>query len=382
MPMSGECMKYTIFGTKKEALYLASELKKRNLGELQVFIDNDRNKQGTVLDGINVVSLEQFKSEYRDMDSNIIIAIRGSYSRLAVLDQLERNGIQNIGVFKFSYCDYGKAINNLDESVIWLNELNVPFMPYLEYNVADSCNLKCKGCTHFSNLCGEDVFAVFENFRNDIKQISSKVCIGQLRLLGGEPLLHRQLSSFVRCARELLPDADINIVSNGVLIPRLPQELFMAMRDCNVGFHISRYIPTDRQIDTIEKTLMGEGVDFYIEKNIVEEFCKTLNMSGNSNVEKTQKACISLGCRFLKDGRLYKCPFEGLINYFVEYYGYKDFPHNEGIDIYDENQDWKIVLEDLYKKPVEMCKYCAESNEMFKWKVETKPKKEDWLVGF
>jgi len=51
-------------------------------------------------------------------------------------------------------------------------------------------------------------------------------------------------------------------------------------------------------------------------------------MSGDSNVVSAQKACISLGGRFLKNGKLYKCPFEGLIGYFADFYHYENIPRN------------------------------------------------------
>lgn len=75
---------------EKEALYLANEVVNKNLGELQVFIDNDKKKQGSIIGGTRVVLLEQDKSEYRDTEAKILLAIRGSYSRLAVLHQLKK----------------------------------------------------------------------------------------------------------------------------------------------------------------------------------------------------------------------------------------------------------------------------------------------------
>jgi len=54
--------------------------------------------------------------------------------------------------------------------------------------------LKCKGCTHFASLCGDNNFADVDEFKRNLAQIAEKVYIGQLRLLGGEPLLHKGIA--------------------------------------------------------------------------------------------------------------------------------------------------------------------------------------------
>ena len=254
-------------------------------------------------------------------------------------------------------------------------------MPYVEYNIVDSCNLKCKGCTHFANLCGDKKTSSYDTFCQDLIQVSKKAYVVQLRLLGGEPLLHPDLNLFVDKAREILPKADISIVTNGLLINKVSKELFYSMRKNNVGFYISRYIPTDGRIEKIINILEEENVDYFIEKDVIKEFGKSLDMKGTSNTQKAQKACISLGCRFLRNGRLYKCPFEGLIDIFADFYEYKNIPLIRGYDIYDGNIDWGKKLDELFYYPVEMCKYCAEKCEIFTWKVEANPKKEDWIVS-
>lgn len=44
-------------------------------------------------------------------------------------------------------------------------------LPYLEFHVADHCNLNCKGCVHFSPLVPREKFADYETVRQDLLQL-------------------------------------------------------------------------------------------------------------------------------------------------------------------------------------------------------------------
>lgn len=373
-------MKLAIFGTKKEALYLMKQILFNGMCDLIAFVDNDINKQGKSIEGYPVISCQELVKKYGEEVDTVIIAVRGAYSRLSILHQLKNKGINKIGFFRVSYSDYKKKIIDIEDAIIWIEKTNLPIMPYLECNIVDSCNLKCKGCTHFSNLFDENIFVDYESLLDDLKQISQKVYIAELRLLGGEPLLHPELEKIIESVRKILPFTDINVVTNGLLITKVSENLFDIMRKSDIGFHISRYIPTNHQMENIVRRLEKENVNFFIEDATITQFGKTLDMKGKSNAKKAQEACISLGCRFLRNRKMYKCPFEGLIDIFADIYGYKQIPENRGFDIYDENINWERKLEEYFLRPVEMCKYCAEKCELFDWEIKTKPQKEDWII--
>ena len=95
-------------------------------------------------------------------------------------------------------------------------DLEKPFLNYLEINIVDQCNLNCKGCAHFSNICDNN-FVLLDKYKHDLEMIAEKFCLYNFRLLGGEPLLHPQLSELVDTTRKILPNSRIIIVTNGLL---------------------------------------------------------------------------------------------------------------------------------------------------------------------
>ena len=301
------------------------------------------------------------------------------------MNQLLEAGVFNVGIFKFSAHDFGKEITILSdrksEFIVWLNQIKKPVLPYLETNIMDSCNLKCKGCSHFSNLYKDGSKGDLEQFKSDLNQISQKSYVIQFRLLGGEPLMNEELPQYVAYSRSVFPDADINIVTNGLLIPEQDSRLFKVMVENKVGFHISRYKPTLKMKDKIINILTKNNVDYFFERGEIVQFGKNLSMKGTSDGVLAQKVCISKGCRFLRNGRIYKCPIEGLIEKFaLEYNHHAVLKIQRGFDIYDETIDWNEKLDDYLHNPVTMCKYCAEYCELFDWEVQNQPQERDWLV--
>ena len=50
---------------------------------------------------------------------------------------------------------------------------------YLETHVADTCNLKCRGCMHFSNIAIHPNYPDLQRFEQDFKRLSELFQIGR-----------------------------------------------------------------------------------------------------------------------------------------------------------------------------------------------------------
>ncbi|MCR5256306.1 MAG: radical SAM protein [Acetatifactor sp.] len=251
-----------------------------------------------------------------------------------------------------------------------------PYLSYLEYHVADHCNLNCKYCTHYSPLVEQPVFTDLAKFEKDINQLKKYIKdIGVIRILGGEPLLNEELPRFIELSRSVYPGSLITVVTNAMLLDRINEELKESMRMNKAFFHISFYPPLEKKIGDIKKMLVDEKIPFTI-TDMIPEFNKTQTLKPNGDPDFFYH-CFQAGCTCLHDGKIAPCYAPFTTKYFNEKYG-KSLPTDEGIDLYsDELTVEKIKLSLLV--PMARCSFCI-AGEPHKWEIVGKNSTlEDWV---
>ena len=102
--------------------------------------------------------------------------------------------------------------------------------------------------------------------------------------MGGEPLLHSELSEILPIARKYFPNSKIALVSNGLLIPKIDEQLIESIKNNNIFFNISLYQPTYKMADKI--------VEFLNDKNIKFFFGKSLQNHLNESTRVKRKAVV------------------------------------------------------------------------------------------
>ena len=248
-----------------------------------------------------------------------------------------------------------------------MNDNIKPELNYIEYHVSYHCNLKCRGCTHFSNV-SDKRFGDLEQFKKDLNRLAELFSnIQKIRLLGGEPLLNPDLHNFVTVCRTTFPNADIRVVSNGLLIPRIDKNLLTVMNENNVEFDISQYPPTTDVLGEIKSICEEYKVNCHISSPI-KMFFDLRNDKGDSNPKEMFDNCISKSCHFLEDGKISLCPRPIINKQFGSMVGINyDFLESEIIDIYKDIDNGEQLL-DMFSKPIESCKYCETINKkLFEW---------------
>lgn len=90
----------------------------------------------------------------------------------------------------------------------------------------------------------------------------------------------------------------------------------MSCIENNILIEISEYPPTSRMERQIIDILEQYGITYEIRKDI-NEFMKNIDLSGKADKYEAMRSCLQNGCNMLRDGKLYKCPFEALGNKFL-----------------------------------------------------------------
>ena len=193
----------------------------------------------------------------------------------------------------------------------------------IDYHVTDRCNLKCVGCNNYCPLVPDDFkdktidevredFNIISKFRGDFVRLS---------IIGGEPSLNKNIPEILDLAREMFPDNEIVMVSNGLLVRRLIgwKDSFIK-NDVHLIVTIYPYTPDDTYI-TNYNTIINEFPnnlltmwDYRSEDGIL--FFQTKMLSNDIiNSEEETKQCSMRYCTQYKDGFIYLCGYHANLKY-------------------------------------------------------------------
>ena len=375
-------MEFIIWGVTPLGKYLVNKVMYSHKRFKPVaFVDNNPELWGTVAEGIDIISYQELLNRKNLQNIRILLAIKDARSIFQILGQMENTLVANIGIVNPRVM-FSEVSIDLSESkeILWSVHEGKRYriIPRIEVNLIDACNLKCKGCTHFSSIYEKSSVYPLTEYKRDLLQLRKVGGMLRLRLLGGEPFLLGNLDEYITIAREIFPEAGIEIVTNGLLIPEIDERLLLAIKTNHVSVTVTPYQPTLMKKEKIVECLEEHGIVWHFEGEEISEFFRSLTLQNTHNAEKSNKECLSAGCAFLRKGKLYKCPLDGLVNDFYHYYGLER-RHESGMDIYQEPEVLYEKLIDYALKPVEMCRYCAEKPERIPWMVKADPILHDWL---
>lgn len=323
-------------------------IKLRDIYNESVFGCADSYKSGEIL-GMTIKRIECY-----DLDCSVVITNDFPKKMKEMYAALKSYGFKNI-FWYLNLDDRPREISGfLKDECIRINNWGDELLPDLEVHIADNCNLNCKGCTHFSPLF-RSLGVEFDSRVRDISCIRKKVSnIARLDILGGEPLLNKEIGRYIVEIRRLLPDTRINVFTNGTLIPSMNKELFSIIRDNGVYFMISEYPPLVDKTEKIKDILFNENIRYQVTP-VRDKFNLPLSVSRNSNLERI---CISDGCVCVRDGLIGRCPTLMYIYKFNEKFD-TNLPEDGIIPI--ESCPSGNELLDFLEQPVPLCNHCVKN---------------------
>ena len=225
-------------------------------------------------------------------------------------------------------------------------------IPYIETHITEACNLKCRGCSHFS-VFAKPKHKDLKEFKREFERLADIEDIKVIRLMGGEPLLNPRFMDYLYIARKCFPDSKLVLVTNGILGEQLlPHRA--ALVNLAVDVTMSNYHIHIQDLSILQKlpyTELHDKAELY---NI------SLDPEGNRDPAEMFEKCDHRWsqCNFLKDGRVYPCAIAGTIHDFWDHFGLDWGIKDEdlGIDIFTHNAG---EIEAFINSPCELCRFCA-----------------------
>jgi cyclic pyranopterin phosphate synthase len=179
----------------------------------------------------------------------------------------------------------------------------------LEYNLVDHCNLSCRECSHLSPYVRKNALP-FEIFARDLAAVASVFRVRRFRFVGGEPLLNKDILRFVAATRASGIAPRIEIASNGVLVPRAPDELFDAIDSLSLSIYPSAPCAPDA-LRAIEARCREHNVTLKVD--FIDRFRRMQvrePIREDELVHRIFNSCLiahTWGCQTFYDGYFYLC---------------------------------------------------------------------------
>ena len=241
----------------------------------------------------------------------------------------------------------------------------------LEYHLVDSCNLKCAGCSHYSSLIDEKICLPIETIISDLSLLKEKVGdhLKWLRLLGGEPLIHPQISDCLKQIRRLFPNTNISLVTNGLLLGKMQEVFYDVCLKCRIEINVTNYGIID--LSTIINKLRKLGVSVRYYGGGRTWHYQHIRLT-EGKIDCLKNCIYKKICNNYKDGKIYLCPHIAYIEYFNKRFG-KDIQLNETDYIsLNEIVSFDGLMEKLKNAKPNFCfQYCnyydAEHPKVGKW---------------
>ena len=135
-------------------------------------------KQIALISGMEIEGVIRDKNELKEYekcsDGTIFLCVSWHEIRTWI-GEIEETGAKEIYRVPVFVWQYELPIYDKDRDVI-INCAKVSNdksdLLYVETHLADTCNLKCKGCMHFSNLATEPNFPSLDSFENDFRKLA------------------------------------------------------------------------------------------------------------------------------------------------------------------------------------------------------------------
>ena len=201
----------------------------------------------------------------------------------------------------------------------------------------------------------------------------------EIHLLGGEPLLNPDIVEAIRIVRKYFAKTEIQIVTNGILLPKMSNSFWEACCLYDILVSITIY-PIEIEYDKLVSLCKKKFIKYKIfgDRSGTNWHCYKLNYYGKtSNCNLNYEKCWLKVCWQLKGDRIYSCPTSAYIDFINNKFGTHFKIHkNDYLQVNKLFTKYQLRLFKFKAKP--FCSYCIFPLQNMDWKLSEK-NMEEWV---
>lgn len=180
----------------------------------------------------------------------------------------------------------------------------------LEVVVAHHCNLQCRACAFLSPIRPRELIDPAQ-LQRDLSFLARRYHASEVRVLGGEPLLHPELDAVLEVIRLSGVCDSIRVMTNGLLLTRMGPGFWSGIDAASVSMYPNRSLDSI-QMANVRRTAerFGVRINFKPFRYFRESYTET-GTSDPALVMRIFRTCQMANvwrCHTLWEGYLFRCP--------------------------------------------------------------------------
>ena len=357
-------------------------LKNLNI-QVDAICDSDIDREGTYFYGYEIISPKTLKTYDREAHVFVVsifvapilqlltsLAFRNVYDCTNLFENTNFSEIDLDDNSTGKDSDYGESRNivNINRQIgLYKHEIlkilpidsNELHLKYIDIVITEACSMKCIDCSnlmqYYINPKHSDIDILFRSLDQVITTVDH---IYELRVLGGEPFVNKQIYKIIDKLVSYENVDKIVIYTNATIVPK--ERNLSSLKNDKVFLDITDYGQLSRNLDKLIGVLELNSISYIAKKPIWTDSGRILPFREKTKTELNQMFlnCCNNDVMTLLNGKIYRCPFS------ANGTNIGAIPYNED-DIVDlsEQKDSKTLkseLKSLYteKDYLTACSYC------------------------
>lgn len=215
--------------------------------------------------------------------------------------------------FSYSIKEKNMAVREVESCLFYHNGIKNPeklLLRNIDLEITEKCSLRCYNCCNLMQYYQKPKDYDIETLIRDVTKLLEFVDeIYEVRILGGEPFMHRQLKELLEKIITLPKIHRIILLSNATIIP--DDSVISAMQSPKIGLSFTNYGKLSRKLNSFCEKLDEYNIAYDVHEMGGWTLCSEIKKHNRDREElkKVFDDCCAKNLLTLLNGKLYKCPF-------------------------------------------------------------------------
>ncbi len=346
------------------------------------FVDSDTRKQGNKIQNKEIISPDELK-KFDSKQTHIFIACNYFSS---IVPFLKKNNFNNYYIVSdlLKKFDTYKLYNEIDMSLLFAKllplklERNLAFynemcnkenyitndklvLKSLDVQITEKCSLKCKDCSNLMQYYKKPIDTDYDILVKAMDKIMNSVdFIDELRVLGGDPFMYKELSKIINKLSTYKNVERIVVYTNAKFIPKNRNLDYLRLP--RVILDITNYGEASSAADKFVDFAKKEGIAYSMNHCNTWQDCGRIVPKSNKTEKELEHQfnnCCNSDLISLLHGKLFRCPFSANGVNLKAFAANKD----DEIDLNDDSMSKKDLRDKIMylafgKKFLTACRFC------------------------